>query len=33
VNSVVAELMAARDIFLKKDRYGTEWLALRERRD
>ncbi len=29
VQSVVAELLAADEINLKKDRYGTEWLALR----
>ena len=33
VRSVVAELMVADDVRLKKDRYGTEWLALPERRD
>ncbi len=31
VQSVIAELMAVEEIGLKKDRYGTEWLALPER--
>lgn len=31
VSSVIAELMAAEEILLKRDRYGTEWLALREK--